>query len=213
LQSRQYAPSDSPFTPHGDEHKAGVTPEGALGCTRDKIGWGGGNRGTDTHTSGRHTSTTAQRRAGGRPPLSDLTPPRGPLRTCRGLSTAGDAPPSGTERRGRSDSTLSAARPGRRVGPGVGPRAAHTSLHSQQRHTARQVTASLPRYAIRGRCVDKVLRVGVPALSPDRGSVTRPSLPSAGSSYPCVRLPQGPGPACRGASTCWPAGWRGWWTG
>src|SRR5262249_29638367 len=41
---------------------------------------------------------------------------------------------------------------------------------------------SPPRCAIRRRCVDKVLRLGVLALFPDDGPVTRPPLPSAGSS-------------------------------
>ena len=53
---------------------------------------------------------------------------------------------------------------------------------AQLRHTARQATVSPPRYAIRCRCVDKAVRLGVLALFPDSGPVTRPPLPSAGSS-------------------------------
>lgn len=71
---------------------------------------------------------------------------------------------------------------GRRVGPGVAPRASHRSVLAQLRHTARQATASPPRCAVRGRYRDKGLRLGVLALVPDRGPVARPSLPSAGSS-------------------------------
>jgi hypothetical protein len=63
------------------------------------------------------------------------------------------------------------------------------SVHKTLRHTARQATASPSRYAIRGRFVNRVLRLGVPALGPDRGAVTRPPLPSAGSSWDeCRRL-------------------------
>ena len=68
----------------------------------------------------------------------------------------------------------------RRVGPGVAPWASPRSVLAQLRHTARQVTASPSRCAIRSRSVDKVLRLGVLALFPDRGPVTRPPFPPPG---------------------------------
>jgi hypothetical protein len=70
--------------------------------------------------------------------------------------------------------------PSRRVGPGVGPRASHRSVRAQLRHTARQVTGSHPGYALRGRCGNRGPRLGFLARWLGRGSVTRPSLPSAG---------------------------------
>src|SRR5262249_40152029 len=70
---------------------------------------------------------------------------------------------------------------GRRVGPGVAPWASHRSVRAQIRHTARHVTALPPRCAIRRRLVHRLPRLGVLDLLPNGGSVTRPSLPSAGS--------------------------------
>src|SRR5262249_25597526 len=62
-----------------------------------------------------------------------------------------------------------------------------------------------PRHAIRCRSVDKVLRLGVLALFPDNGSVTRPPLPSAGSSrdeFPDFRGTMKGSDPCRPVSPC-----------
>jgi hypothetical protein len=82
-----------------------------------------------------------------------------------------------------------------RVGEGVASLSSHRSVLAQLRHTARHVTGLPPRCAIRCRYVDKVLRLGVLALLPNSGSVTRHLLPSAGS-------PRGEFPGLVGSMRC-----------
>lgn len=66
------------------------------------------------------------------------------------------------------------------MGPGVAPpglpqiRTCPTKAYGSSSH------GFTPRYAIRCRPINRVLRLGVPALLPDRGSVTRPPFPPPG---------------------------------
>ncbi len=70
----------------------------------------------------------------------------------------------------------------RRVALGVATQGSHRSGRAQLRHPVRQVTASLSRFAIRGRYGDRPPEDEAPDLVPDHGSVTRHPLPSPGSS-------------------------------
>src|SRR5262249_9051053 len=80
--------------------------------------------------------------------------------------------------------------PGRRVAPGVTPWGSPRSVLAQLRHTARQVTGSLTRFAIRGRCVNRAIAAQCPRPV-SRPQLHDPAPPSLGRVL-AVRVPRLP---------------------